>query len=271
VLTDPRAARRRIGEAARLLAWARHRGPLRSLRPWSAVDTLVGWARFARDWQSYQRLPGAEPLTLAESWPCIDDLSSTTSFDPQYLYQAVWTGQHVARARPALHVDVGSDHRMVAMLTCVARTAFVDIRPLLADVEGLSCLAGSALALPFRDRSVRSLSCLHVVEHIGLGRYGDPLDPSGSRRAIAELVRVLAPGGCLYFAVPVGRARVQFNGLRVHTPTQLLRYFEELDLVDFTAVDDRGRLIRGADPEVFDRAEYSLGMFRLSRPEAVAS
>jgi hypothetical protein len=45
---------------------------------------------------------------------------------------------------------------------------------------------------------------MHVVEHVGLGRYGDPIDANGDAQAIKELKCVLWPGGVLYFVVPTG-------------------------------------------------------------------
>src|SRR5207253_10606962 len=72
------------------------------------------------------------------------------------------------------------------------------------------------LSLPFADRSVESLSCLHVAEHVGLGRYGDELDPEGTVKAARELQRVVAPAGRLYFALPVGRPRTEFRS-EAHT------------------------------------------------------
>ena len=74
-------------------------------------------------------------------------------------------------------------------------TIFVDYRPLEVRLPGLTCVAGTIEQLPFADVSLRSLSCLHVIEHIGLGRYGDSLDPDGSRKAAVELQRVVAVGG----------------------------------------------------------------------------
>jgi hypothetical protein len=31
-----------------------------------------------------------------------------------------------------------------------------------------------------------SLSCLHALEHFGLGRYGDPIDPRGHEKGITR-------------------------------------------------------------------------------------
>jgi len=89
------------------------------------------------------------------------------------------------------------------MLTAFTNVTFIDIRPLEAKLDRLECIKGNILSMPFEDKSLRSLSCLCVAEHIGLGRYGDSLDPMGTKKAIKELSRVLAVNGNLYFSVPV--------------------------------------------------------------------
>jgi SAM-dependent methyltransferase len=101
----------------------------------------------------------------------------------------------------------------------------VDIRPLALSLNTLNFRKGSILDLPFENDSVESLSSLCVVEHIGLGRYGDPLDPSGSEKAVAELCRVIRPNGHLYISVPIDdRNRVFFNAHRAFEE----KYFEQL-------------------------------------------
>ncbi|MCP2789027.1 DUF268 domain-containing protein, partial [Salmonella enterica subsp. enterica serovar Typhimurium] len=89
----------------------------------------------------------------------------------------------------------------------------------------------TGLGLP--DASLPSLSCLHVVEHVGLGRYGDPLDIAGSERALAELQRVLAPEGRLYLSVPVGRERICYNAHRVFSPRSIVDALSGLALREF--------------------------------------
>jgi hypothetical protein len=117
------------------------------------------------------------------------------------------------------------------------------------------------------DQSVASLSCLHVVEHIGLGRYGDPLDPHGTRRACAELARVLAPGGYLYLSTPVGRERVCFNAHRIHDPRTIPEYLSQLDLVDLSIVDDSGALSSGVSADEGSSLLYGCGLYRFRRGE----
>jgi len=230
-----------------------------------AAATVPGALRYAADWRRYRRLPGAERLRLADAFPKLTDRLPSSPYDPHYFNQDVWAAQRVAELRPAEHVDVGSRVDLVGFLTAICPVTFVDIRPLEADVEGLRSIAGSVLALPFEDRTLPSVSCLHVAEHIGLGRYGDPLEPRGTRLAAAELQRVLAPGGQLLFSLPVGRPRVAFNAHRVHDPHEVRSWFGELELEEFSGVDDAARFRRHREIGELAGSTYACGMFRLRR------
>jgi SAM-dependent methyltransferase len=145
---------------------------------------------------------------------------------------------------------------------------FYDYRPAHVKLSNLTSEAADLLALPFEDRSISSLSCMHVVEHIGLGRYGDPLDPDGDLKAIAELKRVLAPGGSLLFVVPVGRPKIMFNAHRIYSYDQVLGAFPELELAESALIPDDprdGGLILEPAPGTFDAQSYGCGCFRFTR------
>jgi SAM-dependent methyltransferase len=164
-------------------------------------------------------------------------------------------------------VDLGSQVILVGLLSAVTHVAFLDIRPLILSLRNYTGLGGLITALPFRNDSVASLSSLHVIEHIGLGRYGDPIDPDGSVKAAREIVRVLAPGGCAYISVPIGRSRVQFNGQRVFVATDVVRLFDGLELVEMAMVDASGRFYDEVKPESADideagqGSDFGLGVF----------
>jgi SAM-dependent methyltransferase len=213
----------------------------------------------------YERMPGGAKVSWRDLYPCLHDKTATTSFDTHYFYQDVWAFGNIVRGGAPEHVDVGSRVDYIGFLTAVTKVTFIDIRPLEAQLDNLANLSGSILSIPYPDDSVPSLSCLHVAEHIGLGRYGDPLDPLGTAKACAELRRVLAPGGNLYFGLPVGRPRVCFNAHRIHSTGQILRYFEGLALREFSFVDDAGRFTADADMASADGAKYGCGLFHLTK------
>jgi Caenorhabditis protein of unknown function, DUF268. len=149
----------------------------------------------------------------------------------------------------------------VGLLTVITTVKFVDIRPLEAKLKNFTSAKGSVLKLPFTDNSIKSLSCLHVAEHIGLGRYGDSLDPLGTKKACEELSRVLAIEGNLYFSLPIGLPRVCFNAHRVHSIGQILNYFKNLKLEELVIIDDNGKYIENPNISDFENAKYSGGLF----------
>jgi hypothetical protein len=238
--------------------------PLRNTaRGWAA--TAVRIPRFLREYRTFRR--GAElPVRVADWNPQLRDATRVTPFDPHYFYQSAWAAAMIAERRPERHVDVGSQINLIAPLTAIVPVEFVDIRPLEARLPRLTSVGASILTLPYPDRSIASLSSLHVVEHIGLGRYGDPIDPDGTRKACGELVRVLAAGGHLYLTVPVGRERVEFNAHRVLDPGTILRYCAGLVLADFSCVDDGGEYRRNVDVGVARDFSYGAGFFHFVRP-----
>jgi SAM-dependent methyltransferase len=222
---------------------------------------------FCQDFWRYTRMEGAERINLFDLYPIVHDKTATTHFDKHYFYQDIWAFQHIRAGSPQYHVDIGSRVDFVGFVSTIVRKAiFVDIRPIQAQLPGLSQVQGNILSLPFADVSIISLSCLHVAEHIGLGRYGDQLDPEGTEKACGELSRVLAPHGNLYFSLPVGKPRVCFNAHRVHSPSQILGYFKGLDLIEFAGVDDGGQFIRHADVGAFEKQSYACGLFHFRKP-----
>lgn len=217
--------------------------------------------RYVTHWFRFQRQQGTR-LSVMRSYPCLSDWVSTTPFDPHYFYQAAWLARALRERMPGgLHVDIGSDVRMIAVLSAFVPTEFADFRPLQATVSGLDCKAANITQLPYATDALESLSCLHVVEHVGLGRYGDPLDSNGSRRALSELARVVRPQGYLYLSVPVGRETVCFNAHRVFDPYTIKSELKALSFVRFSLVTDQGVFIDDADMALAQQQEYGCGMF----------
>jgi len=239
------------------------------LKPFFDIETLkkapCAYRKYFRDWLAYRQLSGSEQLTLSDAYPCLFDNTRTTTFDAHYLYQTVWAFKAINQSRPPLHVDVGSHSFFVGLTSAITRVVSIDIRPLELDMTNYFPIKGTILSLPFRDSSVHSLSCLHVAEHIGLGRYGDSLDTQGTIRTMKELQRVLAKGGTLYLSLPVGRQRVCFNAHRIHSPDQILSNLPELSMQEFSGVDDRGKLRAHITPDDLKHSSYACGFFQLTK------
>jgi len=226
------------------------------------------YIEFFCDWREYVKLGGK--AKLIDAYPCLFDKIATTPFDAQYFYQAVWASSKINKAQPETHVDVGSDIKFVGMLSAICKVEFVDIRPLEVNLPNFVSVDGSILNLPYADGAVQSLSCMHVIEHIGLGRYGDPLDPDGSRKACAELQRVLADGGKLYLSVPIGSPRVQFNGQRILSVSEVFDFLPGLMLVEVGLVDNEGKYhsVIEVDDICFNEAagsDFALGCFEFTK------
>lgn len=214
----------------------------------------------------YKRISNSkETVRFFDTYPCLADRTRTTPFDPHYFYQGHWLASRLADVKPLKHVDIGSDVRVIGVLSCFIDTLFIDYRPLNVDLPRLECGQGNLLELSLPTDSIQSLSCLHVIEHVGLGRYGDRIDPDGSKKACKELQRVVAPGGSLYLSAPVGVQKVYFNAHRVHTPLGLIHYFNHMELVSFSVVDDNGAYHDNASVLGWDDLTYGCGMFHFKK------
>lgn len=226
---------------------------------------------FVRDYLRYSGMldhDGTWRLAWQERHPCLFDRTTATGFDRHYVYHTAWAARCLAAAPPDEHHDIGSSLYFTAIVSAFVPVRFHDYRPAALHLTNLVCSRADLLSLPFADHSISSLSCMHVLEHVGLGRYGDPLDPRGDLKAARELQRVLAPGGQLLLVVPVGRQRIAFNAHRIYHHETLCSLFPELQLEEFSLIPDDPALglIPDAPIQQADSQEYGCGCFRFRRP-----
>ncbi len=247
--------------------------PVRSVR--NTVRSSFAYGQYLRDFGRYRRLARGDrdglPTRWSDRYPCVGDRTATTRFDRHYVYHTAWAARILAQLAPQRHVDIASSLYFAGIASAFVDVDFYDYRPAELDLSGLVSRRVDVTNLTWADASVPSLSCMHVVEHIGLGRYGDPLDPSGDRRAMNHLQRVVAPGGSLLFVVPVGEPRVCYNAHRIYSYEQIVAQFAELTVRQFALVPDRGEdggLILEADPRLVARQRYGCGCFWFTRPDS---
>lgn len=204
-------------------------------------------------------------LSLINVQPCLNDSVSTTSVERHYFYHPAWAARILATLKPEYHVDISSAVGFSQLVSAFIPVRFYDYRPLEVNINNLTCGQADLVSLPFKDNEIKSLSCMHTVEHVGLGRYGDTIDPDGDLKAIKELKRVLAPGGSLLFVVPLGgEPKIQFNAHRIYSYDQIMDYFSDLSLKEFALIPDShadGDLVRNASRELANAQRHGCGCF----------
>jgi hypothetical protein len=194
-------------------------------------------------------------------FPCLDDKTTTTLFDAHYVYHPAWAARIVKQSNPELHIDISSTLHFCTMLSAFIPTAFYDYRPATVNLDNLISESADLTNLHFKTNSIKSLSCMHTLEHIGLGRYGDPLNPDGDLKAITELSRVCAIGGNLLLVVPVGQKKILFNAHRIYNPREFANYLEGFEVMDFSLITDENNFISKATYEQAEIQNYGCGCY----------
>ena len=216
------------------------------------------------DYRRFKMLDKARRFAMnsKDIYPCVKDKTVSTGFDRHYVYHTAWAARKVREINPKFHIDISSSLYFSSIVSAFVPVKFYDYRPPNLELDNLSVEKANILSLPFGDNNVSSLSCMHTVEHIGLGRYGDAIDPDGDIKAIKELKRVLAPGGNFLFVVPIGKPRIEFNAHRVYSYEQIMEYFSGLNLREFALIpEENGGMIINASPEQAAVEYYSCGCF----------
>lgn len=215
-----------------------------------ALGSLRYAARYLRDKQEFVRKGGR----ISHGFAILSDYSDQAGVAKgHYFHQDLLVACFVHAANPRRHIDIGSRvDGFVAHVAAFRPIEVLDIRPLRAAGHDNICFVQADLmderrALPTAD----SVSCLHAIEHFGLGRYGDPIDPDGHQRGFANLLRMVEPGGTLYISFPIGKTNeVHFNAHRVFHPADIFKWAgsDTVRLTRFDYVDDAGDLHVNADP-----------------------
>lgn len=165
------------------------------------------------------------------------------NIDKHYFFQDIYVANKILKKKHKHIYDIGSrlDGYISHLLAMDISVTMIDIRPLPVSIKNIQFLKGDATNLSdINDNSLSVLSCLHALEHFGLGRYGDDIDPDGWKKAILGMKRIIAPDGYLYLSVPVGtNETVMFNAHRVFNPLTLIKSLvPEFFLTEFTLIHD---------------------------------
>ena len=237
--------------------------------PGALMRLLKGAPEVVRDYRCFRKLvAGKWKVSLTHL--CLKCKSAEAgTMRGHYFHQDLYFTRRVFRNNPVRHVDVGSPlHGFVANVSVFREIEVFDIRPMRNTVQNIHFRQMDLQQVPHEFKEYcDSLSCLHALEHFGLGRYGDPLDADGHIKGFQSLATMLRRGGRLYLSVPIGRERVEFNAHRVFHPQTILDLMRpQFDLGPFSYVDDQGDLVENVDLTAQKAAElgnlsYGCGFF----------
>jgi len=198
----------------------------------------------------------------SDRYPQLYDRTLKTNFDRHYIYHPAWAARILKEINPKKHIDISSTLTFCSIVSAFVPVEFYDYRPADLSLPNLQMGKADLFKLPFANNSVDSLSCMHTVEHVGLGRYGDPIDPDGDLKAMSELNRVLAINGSLLFVVPIGKPRIMFNAHRIYSYDQIISYFKDLKLEEFSLIPEiSGFIIDNATKSDAAAEIYGCGCF----------
>ncbi len=235
----------------------------------SFSDVMCDYRHFCRARDGQQAVAWPVRFEL----PCLLDRRAVSgTAKGHYFHQDLWVARRIYERNPERHIDVGSSiTSLVAHLAVFREVEVIDIRPQPEVIRNITFRQHDVMGpVGEFEACCDSVSCLSVLEHFGLGRYGDPVDPDGYRRGFDALVRMLRPGGHLYIAVPVGKPqRVVFNAHRVFAVQTILELAtESLTLTGFAWVDDAGALHEDGptgQARIADEVHYGCGIFEFRR------
>lgn len=189
-----------------------------------------------------------------------------------YFHQDLLVASLIHEANPARHIDVGSRiDGFIAHLAAFRTIEVLDFRPLTScGHEQIKFMQADLMSLDTSLHEITdSLSCLHALEHFGLGRYGDPVNPNGHLSGFNNLVKMVKPGGRLYISFPIGENAVHFNAHRVFDPLEILKWSKDvLTLERFDYVDDQGELHQNQTLQNVPNLTYGCGIYSLRKIES---
>jgi hypothetical protein len=185
-----------------------------------------------------------------------------------YFWQDLITAQWIYSNAPMRHLDVGSRiDGFVSHLLCFRDVEILDVRHLETTIPGLKVLLGNAQEeLISKHGKFDSVSSLHSIEHFGLGRYGDPVDPLGHIKGLTNISKLVRLGGHLYLSFPIGKSEIQFNAQRIIQPEWPIEILTEFTLEDFVLIPWKSEPIFGLSPVDFDRQlDGFCGLYKFRR------
>jgi hypothetical protein len=169
---------------------------------------------------------------------------------------------------PKRHIDIASRvDGFVAHVASYREIEVVDVRPLQKSEHDNIIFRQADLMNPQDLGQTDSLSCLHAIEHFGLGRYTDPMDINFYIKGLTSFV---SKAGRLYTSFPIGQAdEVHFNAHRVFHVSSIFdqpSIQQHMTFKRFDYVNDSGDLHLDTSVTKVDKAiKYGCGIYTFEK------
>lgn len=230
------------------------------IQPQRILSALRGWSRYVRDRRKYFNLINSQEWPIETEMPMLTEWDDVSGNLGPYFHQDQLVASWIHEARPQRHVDIGSRlDGFVGSVSVFRKIEVIDIRPQPARVKNVTFHQLNLMEQLHTDwiECTDSLSCLHTIEHFGLGRYGDPINVNGHIKGLEQLKRMVSPGGILYLSTPIGPQRLVFNAHRVTAVDTLTDWFNEgWSIEKFAVIDDSDRVRDGIDWRAKERINH---------------
>ncbi|MGI9461449.1 MAG: DUF268 domain-containing protein [Alphaproteobacteria bacterium] len=217
---------------------------------------IKNWLAFQKDKKQFAKLLAKNQQhniawRFSKNYPIMNEKNLTSgNAGGHYFHQDLLVARRIFQHKPKRHLDVGSQiEGFVAHVASYRKISVMDIRPQKKPIPNVDFIQRDMMQ-PVKKNSISekekfdSLSCLHTLEHFGLGRYGDRIDPMGDKKGMINLIALLKKNGYLYFSVPIGKQRIMYNAHRIYAIAYLLDWFKDLKLrvIEFSYIDDDDNL-----------------------------
>lgn len=228
---------------------------------------------FEEDIKTYQEKNKRENFSIKKQyiWPIIKDKYAMAGTINNYFWQDLWAARLIYKTELKSHFDIGSriDGFIAHLLAMDIDVTLIDIREFPGEVENLHTIVDDATLLKqISDNSIESFSALCSLEHFGLGRYGDPIDPEACFRCFKEIQKKLKRGGHLYISLPIGAERVEFNAHRIFYPSTIIKEFDSMELEELSCTAE-GKIEYNIDIHKYDKdihnGDYRYGLFHFRK------
>lgn len=224
---------------------------------------------FEEDLKLYEKLNNRNNFRIQEKyiWPVLTDKYAMAGTMGNYFWQDLWAAKLIFNSGIKKHFDIGSriDGFIAHLIAMNIKVSLIDVRKFPGEVENLRTIVDDATQLKqVSYESIESMSALCSLEHFGLGRYGDPVDPEACFKCFKEIQKRIKQGGHLYISLPIGKERVEFNAHRVFYPSTIIENFSLMELEEFSCTAE-GKIEYNVQIHKYDEDEhhgnYRYGLF----------